>query len=54
MPVQGNGMRYEAMVVMRCLRAGQIESTLIPLDATVEVMRTLDAIRARIGVVYPA
>jgi hypothetical protein len=38
---------------MRCLRAGRLESPVIPLDATLEVMSTLDSIRAQIGVRYP-
>jgi hypothetical protein len=37
---------------MRCLRAGETESPLVPLDGTLAVMRTLDAVRERIGVRY--
>ncbi len=39
---------------MRCLRAGRTESPVLPLDGTLAVMRTLDAVRDRIGVRYPA
>jgi predicted dehydrogenase len=46
-------MRYEAAEVMRCLRAGEPESPLVPLAGSLSVMRTLDAIRARTGVTYP-
>lgn len=46
-------MRHEAVEVMRALRAGETESPLVPLDGTLSVMRTLDAIRERIGVHYP-
>jgi predicted dehydrogenase len=52
MPLEGNGMGHEAEEVMRCLRAGLLESPVIPLDATLEVMSTLDAVRAQIGVRY--
>jgi hypothetical protein len=38
---------------MRCLRAGDLESPLVPLDGTLSVMRTLDTVRDRIGVRYP-
>lgn len=38
---------------MRCLRAGETESPLVPLDGTLAVMRTLDAVRDRIGVRFP-
>ncbi|WP_406727797.1 Gfo/Idh/MocA family oxidoreductase [Streptomyces sp. GD-15H] len=44
---------HEAAEVMRALRAGETESPLVPLDGTLAVMRTLDAIRDRIGVRYP-
>ncbi|HEX6872280.1 MAG TPA: Gfo/Idh/MocA family oxidoreductase [Micromonosporaceae bacterium] len=52
-PVRGNGLGYEAEEVMRCLREGLLESPLIPLSDTLEVMRTLDTARVRIGVEYP-
>ncbi|WP_255950863.1 Gfo/Idh/MocA family protein [Streptomyces odontomachi] len=45
--------RHEAAEVMRCLRAGETESPLVPLDGTLAVMRTLDAVRERVGVRYP-
>ncbi|MGW0839117.1 Gfo/Idh/MocA family protein [Streptomyces sp. NPDC002787] len=48
-----NSFRHEATEVMRALRAGETESPLVPLDGTLAVMRTLDAIRDRIGVRYP-
>ncbi|MFF4904090.1 Gfo/Idh/MocA family protein [Streptomyces sp. NPDC001260] len=48
-----NSLRHEAAEVMRALRAGETESPLVPLDGTLAVMRTLDAIRERIGVRYP-
>lgn len=48
-----NSLRHEASEVMRALRAGETESPLVPLDGTLAVMRTLDAIRDRIGVRYP-
>lgn len=43
----------EAAEVMRCLRAGERESPLVPLAGSLAVMRTLDAARAEIGVRYP-
>ncbi|MFC7976053.1 Gfo/Idh/MocA family protein [Streptomyces cinereoruber] len=48
-----HGFRHEAAEVMRCLRAGEQESPLVPLDGSLAVMRTLDAVRDRIGVRYP-
>ncbi|MFD7224124.1 Gfo/Idh/MocA family protein [Streptomyces sp. NPDC059892] len=49
-----HGLQYEAAEAMRCLRAGATESPLVPLDGTLAVMRTLDAVRDRIGVRFPA
>jgi len=53
MPFTGNGYNYEATEVMNCLRAGRLESELMPLDETLSIMRTLDAIRAQWGLKYP-
>ncbi|MGW1462215.1 gfo/Idh/MocA family oxidoreductase, partial [Streptomyces albidoflavus] len=39
--------------VMRCLRAGERQSPLVPLEATLGVLRTVDAARAEVGVRYP-
>jgi predicted dehydrogenase len=49
----GRGYTHEAVEVMRCLRAGETESPLVPLDGSLAVMATLDAVRDRIGVRYP-
>ncbi|MFE3855112.1 Gfo/Idh/MocA family protein [Streptomyces griseorubiginosus] len=48
-----NSLKHEAREVMRALRAGETESPLVPLEGTLAVMRTLDAVRDRIGVHYP-
>lgn len=45
--------QHEAAEVMRCLRAGLTESPVVPLDGSLAVMRTLDAVRERVGVRYP-
>ncbi|MEV7564016.1 Gfo/Idh/MocA family protein [Streptomyces tanashiensis] len=49
-----HSFRHEAAEVMRVLRAGGTESPLVPLDGSLAVMRTLDAVRDRIGVRYPS
>jgi hypothetical protein len=38
---------------MRCLRAGQLESPLMPLDESLSIMRTLDTLRQQGGLRYP-
>jgi hypothetical protein len=52
-PFQGNGYTHEAAEVMRCLRAGELESEVMPLDETLSVMRTMDEIRGQWGLRYP-
>lgn len=53
LPLEGNGYQYEAAEVARCLRAGLTESPVMPLDETLALMRTLDAIRAQWSLRYP-
>jgi predicted dehydrogenase len=49
----GNGFNYEAAEVMRCLRNGELESPVMPLEESLSIMRTLDEIRAQWGLQYP-
>jgi predicted dehydrogenase len=51
-PYEGLGYVHEIREVQRCLGLGLTESPLVPLADTVGVMRTLDAVRAQIGVTY--
>ncbi|MBN1873996.1 MAG: Gfo/Idh/MocA family oxidoreductase [Anaerolineae bacterium] len=53
MPFEGNGYNYEAAEVMTCLRAGKTESDTMPLNETLHLMETLDAIRGQWGLKYP-
>ena len=53
-PIAGNGMHYEAEEVMRCLRTGLTESPGMPLEESLSIMRTLDAIRKPWNLRYPA
>ena len=39
--------------VHRCLAEGLTESPTIPLDETLEIAGTMDAVRAAIGMRYP-
>jgi predicted dehydrogenase len=52
--VLGTGLAHEAAEVMRCLRNGDIESPLVPLDDSLAIMRLMDRIRGLIGLRYPA
>lgn len=53
LPHGGNGYNYEAEEVGRCLREGRTESAVMSLDETLSIMRTLDRLRADIGLRYP-
>lgn len=53
LPYDGNGYQFQADHVNECLRAGQLESTLLPLDHTLATMKVLDTTRERIGLKYP-
>jgi predicted dehydrogenase len=53
LPYLGNGYAHEAVEVMDCLRGGRLESSVMPLDESLRIMRTLDAIRAEWGLKYP-
>ena len=53
-PLLGNGYAHEAMEVMRCLRAGLIESPRMPHAESLALMGVLDTIRAQIGLRYPS
>lgn len=52
-PLRGNGWNYQADEVGRCLREGRLESSVMPLDETVAIMKTMDAIRRQWGLKYP-
>ncbi len=52
-PLSHNGYAYEAAEVGRCLRAGLLESPVMPLGETLAIMHTLDTCRAAWGLRYP-
>jgi predicted dehydrogenase len=48
-----NGYNYEALEVGKCLREGKPESSITPLDESLQIMKTLDDLRKEWGLVYP-
>jgi predicted dehydrogenase len=50
---QGNGLRFQIAEVQQYLAQGLTESPIMPLDETIAIASTLDAIRAQIGLIYP-
>ena len=52
-PMRGEGFEYEIDEAMRCLRAGAVESPLMPHADTLATMEAMDEIRRQIGLIYP-
>jgi predicted dehydrogenase len=52
-PWDGHGLRFEVEEVHRCLEEGLIDSMMMPLAESIAIAKTLDAIRAPLGVLYP-
>jgi predicted dehydrogenase len=52
-PYESNGYTYEAAEVHRCLRAGEVQSKIMPWHETLAVMETMDTLRAQWGLKYP-
>jgi predicted dehydrogenase len=50
--VPGNGLRFQAAEVGRCLRAGLTESPVLPQDEILSIMKTMDEVRRQIGLTY--
>ncbi|MOA19129.1 hypothetical protein D3C78_1394870 [compost metagenome] len=49
-----DGYTFEAEEAMNCLREGKRESAIMPLEETLDIMKTLDAIRKQWGLRYPS
>lgn len=52
-PLHCNGYEYEAMEVNRCLREGRLESDIMPLQTTLDILEVMDGIRLQWGLRYP-
>ncbi len=50
---ESTGYQYEAIEAMECLRNGQLESAIMPLDETLAIMDTMDRLRAQWNLRYP-
>ena len=48
-----NGFQFEAEHTMQRIAEGKTESVVMSLDESLEIMRTMDALRAEWGVTYP-
>ena len=54
MPVAGRGMQFQAEECERLITSGQLTSTILPPSQSVQIMQTLDEVRAQIGLRYPS
>jgi predicted dehydrogenase len=52
-PLEGHGFYLETAEVMDCLRDNRKESSVLPLDFSLDVMETLDRVRGITGLKYP-
>jgi len=50
---EGMGYQYEAAEVMKCLNEAKLESDIVPLSFSRDLMKTLDRIREAAGIVFP-
>ena len=52
-PFTENGFEYQVLEVINCLRAGKLESDVMPLDESLSIIKTMDVVRAQWGLEYP-
>lgn len=53
-PFECNGYEYEAAEVNHCLKQGKMESDIVPLTDTLDIMKLMDGLRNTWKVVYPS
>lgn len=53
LPFLGRGYTHQALEVVRCLDAGELESPTMPLDESLSIMRILDELRSQWGMKFP-
>ena len=53
MPYAGSGYQFEILEVIACLQAGRLESDIMPHFESINLMRTMDRMRAQWGFRYP-
>lgn len=52
-PFEGPGYNYEAAEAMKCIRAGKLESEIMPLDETLAIVNIMDSMRKQWNLKYP-
>ena len=51
--IEGRGMQFQALAAEEIIAGGATDSDRLPIDETVAIMETLDAVRRQIGLRYP-
>ena len=51
--IDGIGRQYQGLHLEKCVAAGLIESPIMSVTESVEIMKVMDVLRAQIGVKYP-
>ena len=51
--IAGIGRQYQGLHLEKCVAAGLLESPILSVTESVEIMKVMDALRAQIGVKYP-
>ena len=54
LPFRSTGYIHEAEETMYCLREGLTESSIMPLDESLQIMKILDTLRKKWGLKYPS
>ncbi len=52
--IEGVGRQFQGLHLEKCVAAGLLESPILSVSESVEIMRLMDSIRAQIGVKYPS
>ena len=53
MPIEGFGYQFQIIEVCECLRAGKLESALMPHQISIDFMHTMDLVRKKINLEFP-
>ena len=51
--IKGVGRQYQGLHLEKCVAAGLLESPVLSVTESVEIMKVMDALRAQMGVKYP-
>ena len=51
--IKGVGRQYQGLHLEKCVAAGLLESPVLSVTESVEIMKVMDTLRAQMGVKYP-